>query len=262
MSEHSSIQNKQSRIVKRMILMFIFFSNFQIFNCDSLCKGKSFSDTSCFSQIISFKDKKYRAGHAAINRNGDLIIEYSVDEEVGDRLFFGLKKNGRYYFGDNLPTNKIVISNPDGFVPRYESRNIFVSLKNDESQEFLFSTSSFKSVTELHDFNTNTYKAINSDTFAGNEIFSYAYDLIELKIDNENIYYLFYTYGEPDGDFNTYYIKKFAFISFSFTDYETLATITSSNTKNRILSGFSINQLILVFFYIISNIRSIFMMQI
>ena len=143
MSKYSSLRNKQSRIVKRLILMLIFFSKFQIFNCDSLCKGKSFSDTSCFSQIISFKDKKYRAGHAAINRNGDLIIEYSVDEEVGDRLFFGLKKNGRYYFGDNLPTNKIVISNPDGFVPRYESRNIFVSLKNDDSQEFLFSTSSF-----------------------------------------------------------------------------------------------------------------------
>ena len=38
------------------------------------------------------------------DKDGVFILEFSPDSENGDRLFYGLKPNGRYYFPDEKPT--------------------------------------------------------------------------------------------------------------------------------------------------------------
>ena len=62
---------------------------------------------SCLHQnILVFNSTNYRAGHSAFSSSGDLIIEYSYQKQ---RLFFGLKNNGKHYFKEKcyLYTNKI-----------------------------------------------------------------------------------------------------------------------------------------------------------
>ena len=43
----------------------------------------------------------------AINKKGDFIFETSSEELNRVRLFFGLKKNSKYYFTNNNNENKI-----------------------------------------------------------------------------------------------------------------------------------------------------------
>ena len=73
--------------------------------------------------------KKYRAGPFAFNSNGDMIVEYSVDNS---RLFYGLKSNGKYYFKDSsqngIPSKEITYNYDSA--NRYESKNIFVSVED------------------------------------------------------------------------------------------------------------------------------------
>ena len=97
-------------------------------------------------KIIEFKSHEYRAGHFAFDANGNMIIEYSKDNY---RLFYGLKKDGNNFFGEETPTKEIQINNNDGDAKRYESRNIFVT-NNKNGKQYLLSISSYITVTELH----------------------------------------------------------------------------------------------------------------
>ena len=61
---------------------------------------------------FEFNSRFYRNGHFAFNSNGDMIIEYSYKKY---RLFFGLKKSGKYFFiydeEKEIPTKEIEIHN-------------------------------------------------------------------------------------------------------------------------------------------------------
>ena len=78
--------------------------------------------------IVFNASSHYRAGNFAINKNNDMLIEYSYQDK---RLFYGMKQNGRYYFndtnGDPSPTKEITIENNEdsSIFQRYESKNIF-----------------------------------------------------------------------------------------------------------------------------------------
>ena len=173
---------KKKSTSKEIIFLFFILIKIRIIYCNSCKENNAISNTDCFNNIISFNDKTYRAGHHATNKDGDIIIEYSAE---ASRLFFGLKKNGVYYFGDNTPTKVIESINTDGGNDRrYESINLFISLESDINKEnqYLFSISSFVSITELYDLNTNNYVVKSSADFAGNEIFSYQFQLLETII--------------------------------------------------------------------------------
>ena len=104
------ISNKKSNtkifFSKKIISFFYILIKIRIIHCNFCKENNAISNTDCFNNIIIFDDKKYRAGHHAINKDGDIIIEYSAQ---ASRLFFGLKNNGLYYFGDNTPTQVIEI---------------------------------------------------------------------------------------------------------------------------------------------------------
>ena len=143
-------------ILSNYSIIFYLLIEIRILKCDTCKTYNSFSNNECFNNIIIFNDKEYRAGHFAKNKNGDMIIEYSKDDS---RLFYGLKKNGNYFFGDS-PIKVIEnINNDESLSSRYESNNIFVSIQSDinKEKEYLFSISSSQSITELHDLENDNY---------------------------------------------------------------------------------------------------------
>ena len=209
------------------IILFILLIQFII--AAHPCKGKgSLTDTTCFNDVIKFDHDKWRAGNGCTNLKGDLIIEFSLNPgESKERLFYGLKKNGRYYF----PGEPVFIHIDDvvcqdcsdsKFKGRFESRNTFLSLKDDtaKSKQYLFSMSSYNSVTEIIDIEDNlTYYAWDSVKFwdLNRPIFSYEYSLVE--IENSNIFFSAFiesagSHSDGKEYSNTVTIKKFYFNSF------------------------------------------------
>ena len=102
------------------------------------CKGIiDLSDTDCFNDVITFNHDKWRAGHACTNNYGNLLVEFSLNPENScKRLFYGLNKNGRYYFPGEpvfkeINTTNCVDCDNNEYRGRFESRNLLVSLYND-----------------------------------------------------------------------------------------------------------------------------------
>ena len=143
-------------------IIFLIISNLFLIFCEG--EEKIFDS----SNIIIFNHTKLNAG--SMNKNGDLIIEYYSEENYDDIpnsiLFYGLSKNGRYCFSDkssytqekNIDIDEII--DIPGYYKTYEiydSKNLFVSIKDDSNREsqYLFSINSHNSLVELHNFNNN-----------------------------------------------------------------------------------------------------------
>jgi hypothetical protein len=166
---------------------------FDLILCEG-CKGiKDLTDTSCFNDVITFNHEKWRAGHACTNSKGEVLVEFSLDVEyTSKRLFYGLKKNGRYFF-DGEPVFKEIeytqcqdCEADNQLKGRFESRNLLVSLESDstKSKQYIFSMSVYYSLVELIDFdNSLNYKTWNVTKFFGltHPIFSYEFSLFEIE---------------------------------------------------------------------------------
>ena len=253
------------------VIIFFFFLKLLKINCEDIeCKkNTSLLNTNCFNNILLFNEKKYRSGHFATNKKGDLILEFS--EDIGSsinnkgRLFYGLKKDGRYFFDNEKATYEFditgaKISNSDTtlYYGRFEARNLFVSLGNDNDNEYLFSVSSYDSVVELHNItnennNHNTWFTTNFFNLSAN-IHSFEYSLFEIK--DESTYIIAFvpiTSGSGNDERgDAFIIKKFRFKSFSNDAYEEInITQYNQNYNNRIISAFSMDDcnIIVVFFF-------------
>ena len=247
--------------MRTKILIFIIQISLNILSNSQYCtsSNNAITNTNCFNNIKIFQldNKYYRAGHFAINSQGDLIIEYSYNEF---RLFYGLKKNGELFFPNE--TKEIIIEGdiePE-MIRRYESINSFISLKNDinKEKEYLISLSSWRTILELHDLNEDNYKIMTTTDFTNkdNGIFSYIFQILETKINNQNIYFCIFIYSVLDYDGsherdlgNIFVIKKMAFNSFDFNSLEILKEIVEENDNNRITSGIIVDkyELLLIF---------------
>jgi len=159
-------------------------------------------------KILEFNSHEYRAGHFAFDTNGNMIIEYSKNNY---RLFYGLKKDGKYYFGKETPTKEIEVNNNGGDAKRYESRNIFVTNNNDNTKQYLFSLGTDSTVIELHDFDTNQHLVKPTSDFLGKSIFSYVFSLLELEKSGQKEYLVTY-FSE-----RKYMIQKISFSEFSLS---------------------------------------------
>ena len=221
-----------------------------------------YTNAACFNDKIEFRNK-YRAGHFVTLKDGSLIIEYSSDGVNTDRFFYGLKKNGRYYFENESPFRHFKAKNPiNEFHGRYESKNKIVFLSNDvnKENEYIFSTSIWTTVTELHDIpgNKSTYwDTLKFWTIV--EIFSYEINILELTEEGENRYIGVFTQHETDQrtvsgkqyDYSkTWSLRKFRFDSFdSFTPLGTKYNYTA-NYNSRMISSFIVYdcEIIVIFF--------------
>ena len=162
----------------------------------------------------------YRAGHSASNKDGIFILEFSNDGETGNRIFYGLKPNGRYYFPNEKPTKEIILEgsqqNNKPIKARYESINAFISLKNDinKNKEYFFSISTYFCLMEIYDFtNENVVSdAMYTYHYFGVPVFSFKFDLLESNYSNQMNYYLAFSNNVDESEFgDKMSIKKFLF---------------------------------------------------
>ena len=83
------------------IFFYLFYSAFIITTiyCQNCKDIHDISNIDCFNDIITFDHENWRSGHASINNNGDMIIEFSLEQlESDSRLFYGLKKKWKILF--------------------------------------------------------------------------------------------------------------------------------------------------------------------
>ena len=265
------------KIFNFFIFIYIFLSKIEIsfsecnidnpFKKDNICvsscldseinSGECIIDNSIIkiqwlNNIFVFDSNHFRAGHFAFNINGDMFIEYSYDKY---RLFFGLKKNGKFYFKDNneneIPTKMIILEGSD--YKRYESKNIFISLKNN-TKEYLFSTGEDKTISELYNLDTNEYKINKTQNFFGNTLSSSVFTILDLNHNNSKEYLIAYIYDK------SYVLQKFNLTDFILysTEKKNSESITLS-FYNRIISCYIIDSLkIIIFFYINNNNNNIY----
>ena len=225
------------------------------------------SNTDCFNDRIIF-DNKFRAGHFVTTKEGVLIIEYSKDvsysEDSAKRFFYGLNKNGRYHFANESAFKHFNTKNPkDGSLNhgRYESKNQIVHIKTDTSKtkEYIFSTSIWTTVTELHDLDNDVSKYWDTVEFWEIiEIFSYEIIFIELQENNEIHYLCVFTQREPEKRWingkledwsQTFSLRKFSFNNFN--SYNILKKHNyESNYNSRMISAYLVDEwkVIVVFF--------------
>ena len=184
------------------IFMALFLSNFKDIHSTeiSFCViSQNGYNQPCMDNIIILDQAKYKVGNFAKNKNGDLIIEfYAEDEMYSKRLFYGMTKDGKYYFLNqtsythelNIDIDEIIdIYGYYNFFNIYNSKNLFVTIKSDPNKgnEYLFSINSYDSMIELHnltDDNSSHYLWNFNDFFNLNEeeyFFPYESVLFELK---------------------------------------------------------------------------------
>ena len=137
-----------------ILLFFLFFrANFCQQTCDTYSNlnedlnGDLNEEAEiCFNNIIKFDHKRYQSNNFAINKNGDLILELTeyndeYDAITSSRLFYGLTKEGKYYFSNKSSyTHEFNIDIDEetydpyefnNFFEIYNSINLFISMKND-----------------------------------------------------------------------------------------------------------------------------------
>ena len=251
---------EKKAIFFKWIFLFYFISNFLIAKCeDFICKNNNkFGNSKCFNNIIKLP-KDYRAGHFVTTKNGELIIEYSEDATPGGgRLFYRLNPDGRgYYSGDN-PIKQIEISktvetknenNEDiSCSGRYEARNILINLNDDQTKkEYLFSTSSWYSFTELYDIKSDDYWTWYTSDFFGmpkttdnkdRYIYSYIYSLLN-QPGTTNYFLIYIQYSSGNAISDCYMIKKFSFQTEEGSINRTIHTSlqNTDNYDNRVISA-------------------------
>ena len=133
-------------------------------------------------------------------------------------------------------------------------------MENDDEREneFLFSTSSYDSLTELHIIENQTYIYEKTTNFMGKSIFSFQYSMVEVNKDNKIFYFIGFTHSSSESqNGDRLDIKKIGFNSFSLKDVKYYKNLTIDyNQDNRILNLFIIEDfeiLVLVYIKILDN---------
>ena len=232
-----------------LFLSLLFLNKINYIRTETCKDNRNLSNKDCFNDVITFKleGKKLRAGHSALNKDGIFIMEFSVDSNEGDRIFYGLKPNGKYLFTNDSPTKKIVLEEDNGQKGRYESMNAFISLKNDvnKDKEYFFSISTFTAIMEIYDFTKEEVELDkkNTNDYFGNPVFNFKFELLETKYSGELIYYLIFCHKdgtEPNGEYIA--IKKIAFSSLTFNKNDIIKTQTyESKYNDRTITAFIVD---------------------
>ena len=236
-----------STISINIIISAIFFIKIQLIFCHKCNNVYTLEDSECFNNILYIHNSSYRAGQFAKNKKGDLFIEYST---ANQRLFYGLKKDGNFYFNSEShykERNITGIYYKDFlYEGRYESKNIFVSSKDDinKNKEYLLSLGSYKTLIELYDIENDLIFTDITEKVFDEGIFSFHFPLFGTTKENQNTYIIIYTHDNGSNIYHEGYlfsIKKFSFKENEEGHIET--EIIKSSEKylvkdSRMISGF------------------------
>ena len=242
---------------EKVFLLFIFLIKIAL-SATNTCKSennKQLSNTDCFTDIIKFDQDCYRAGHAIVTKNNELLIEFSLDSDNSIRLFYGLKDNGRNYFDDDSFIKIIDVGDHEGVKNRYESMNRLVKINNgtNNEKEYILSISTYRTIMELYDIDTFTVAIKNSIRYLGHQIFSFQFQTLEATLNNEYVYFCAFShkdnyeengllYGQEEGSKTT--LVRFKFSSHDFDSTQvTSVMIEDTKLNDRVISTFIIDEL-------------------
>ena len=231
----------------QIVIVNLFFLQITSDIISTCSNGDSLSNETCFNNLI--KIDNYRAGQFGEDKDGNLFLLYSNTVDKKKRLFYGLKNNGRNYFGES-DRKEIEITPASSVLEIKESRIIFVTLS--DGKQYLFSTSAgnpHSTLAELYYIKENEINKFSNLTnnllrVENSEITSSHYSLI--KLPNENKYFLAFAQG------NEIIIKKFNFTGSDLNGFNEIKSskVVNNNYNPKIISCFLMEkQNILVLFY-------------
>ena len=206
-----------------------------------------FSESSDYTMIILNQTQVTEKGQFAINKKGDMIIEYS---SLNSRLFYGMRKNGEGFFNGKYIQ---ILNNVTG--KRYESLNSFISLNNSEDDtQYLISLGANETIVELYDIekdlnNESNYRMNITADILGNSVYSFVNTLIELN--NGTEYFFFYIYD------HTYMLQVLSFSGLNLENIILRKKATSpgltGNVENRMVDGIIVNEEYILLLFINEN---------
>ena len=198
------------------------------------CSQEEFNSSKCMikneiakkqwiTSFIPISDLNYRYISPAISKNNDLIIQTTKSTGSTDRKFYGINKDGRYYFKDSkeeeYPYFSINVGkgqNTDLYM--YENVGAIIKIENDENDYFINVGGYETSYIELTDFKKGIINRMLSESFYRFPIYSKIGTIFEMSKEfNQN-------------DSKKYYI--FSFISYSQSFYFYLTKIMSFNSTD------------------------------
>ena len=225
-----------------------------------LCQG--------INHIIPLGDHPFTYARISFNSFGDMVVDTSAYYGNNKRRFFGLKKNGKYFFKDSsgLETPYFNMANDrQNSERRIEGESIFIKIgsynPSTNGKEYLFGTAKKKdSYCEIYYFEENTFWAettqalfgdIQSDVFSALKLpeetdsnFHYIFSFIEQKDDEEDKGYLtirnIYFNSDSSNFYNSQLIKKIEvsktnIVSSFFTENKKLVTFFHKDKKYKVI---------------------------
>ena len=109
--------------------LFFFFKLFFIFRAIELALPK------VLNNIIRLGDDQFRYSHFNFNSDGDMIVDSESYPASKERRFFGLKKNGQFYFTNSsnqlTPYYSLYVDHAQG---RIEGESKFIKLTSSNPQ--------------------------------------------------------------------------------------------------------------------------------
>ena len=251
-------------------------------SCISFCSKEELNSKQCvisneivkiqyISNLIIMGSKDYRYINIASDESNNMVIQTSKFEGSGDRLFYGLKNNGRFIFmnGENESPylSYIITGEATEKQQRFEGESCFIKLCDsnypsiDEKNYFL-SIAKADQYTELFDFESLEYTVKSSINFIGNEIYSDRGTFIRLynTIDTEyNYYYLYAGVNKESSSSYKCILKSFYVNKKDISQLNEVAETEKADcSENKMISCFETKQFKIVCFYRVSYSSSIF----
>ena len=114
--------------------------------------------TQWLNNIIILGTNSYSYVDIVITSTNDLIIETSTYPSTGERIFYGIKNNGRPYFINNQYYKIFNLENLTQYEKNYkrtESTVFSVLIGENSTKEYIVSFTKFSGYFELYDFEFN-----------------------------------------------------------------------------------------------------------
>jgi len=213
------------------------------------------------SNLIILGSKNYSYININSNKNGDLVILITKFTGTGERLFYGLKENGRFLFkNENSNEYPYLSFNISGGKTnnqqKFERESFFIQLSDSgiDGNEYYLSMTKADQYTEIFDFENKNYNYVKTTEFFEVEIYSDRWSILRLakkENDKGNYNYLFAVINK-EKDENKYklYLKKIYF------EYELLSKFDEADEtrdieckENKMISCFQTDKGKIVCFY-------------
>ena len=194
------------------------------------------------NNIIRLGDDQFRYSHFNFNSNGDMIIDTEAYPVLNERRFFGLKKNGQFYFTSNNQLTPYLSLHAENNSRRIEGESKFIKLKSSNNKfngrELLCGIS--KNTGYYVEFYNLKYK--NTPKYETNKMFGNIYSnifsFLELPDNSTANYTYIITYLLKNNTSTYLIIRKMKFTFDNSNGYELIKETSFKSGERRIVSCF------------------------